>query len=257
MKKLALLISFSFAFLLSGNSAAQDMPPGAVVTHLSCSLNDGVTMPQVVEWARALPRNGPQPLAEFYRESAVNGNLLQNYDFVIATYYQSFSHLVEVVGANNNAPANRVQPLVRATDLYTCNPATNNVVANRTVNADNDGFTAPLTVMHTRFCRLAEGNTLQDAWEFAGAVADNYSDGGSNAIMILWNRILGPIPMNALENAGSGVTIAAVPATPQDWGARMDMPRNGFRPLAGVTSPFSSCNYPAVWLTHQVYNSQQ
>lgn len=257
MKKLTLLIPFAFAMLFSNTAAAQDMPPGALVAHLNCSLNDGVTMPQVVAWARNLPRNGPQPVAEFYRESALNGNFLQNYDFQIATYYQSYSHLVEVVGANITAPANRVQPSIRAEDLYTCNPASNAMVNNRTVNADNDGFTGEATVMHTRFCRLADGNTLADAWEFATDVADNFRRAGNTSIMQLWNRALGPIPMSALQNAGSGVTIAVVPATPQDWGTRWDMGRGGFEALAGVTSPFSSCNYPAVWVTNSVYSSQQ
>ncbi|MEQ8954930.1 MAG: hypothetical protein RL120_12425, partial [Gammaproteobacteria bacterium] len=255
MKKLIMILSINAALLLGGNAAAQDMPAGALVNHVSCSLHDGVTMPQVVAWARSIPRNGPQPLAEFYREAAVNPNFMQNYDFLIATYYQSYSHIVEVVGSQNNAPANRLQSAVRAQDLYTCNPASNVLIANRTVSPENDGFTGDTTVMHTRFCRLAEGNDIEDAWAFVTRIEQNYKDAGNSSLMQLWSRELGPIPIDAMENTGSGVTITVVPATPQDWGTRWDLGRNGFDPLARTNNPFMACNYPAVWLTHAVYRS--
>lgn len=257
MKKLILLMPIAIAMLFSNVAIAQDMPAGAVVTQINCKLNDGVTMPQVVAWARSQPRNGPQPNAEYYREAVVNPNFLQNYNFQIATYYGSHSQVVEVALANASAPANRVQSAVRATDLYTCDPASNVVVTNRTVNQENDGFSGDATVMHTRFCRLDDGKTLADAWKFISTVAENYQRAGSSSIIQLWTRELGPVPMEALENAGSGVTIAAVPATPQDWGTRWDMGRDGsgFNATARTTQPFSNCNIPAVWVTNAVYRS--
>lgn len=236
-------------------AVAQDMPQGLLVNRVNCSLNEGVTMPQVVQWARSQPRTGPQPGAEFYREAVVNGNLRQNYDFVIATYFQSFSHILEVNLANLAAPANRVQPTVRAQDLYTCNPATQSTTVSRTVNPDNDGFTGDATVMHSRFCLLAEGETIEDAWDFATAVNENYSDAGDSSLMQLNTRMVGPIPGENMSRAGRGVSIAVVPSTPQAWAQRMDMPQTGFQPLRGVSSPFENCNYPAVWITHAVWRA--
>lgn len=255
MKKLSVVSSAVIALLFSFNVSAQDMPSGVLVNTISCNLNEGVTMQQVVEWARSQPRTGPQPGAEFYREAVVNGNFLQNYDFRIATYFQSFSHIIDVVSANNTAPANRVQSTVRASDLYTCNPATQATSINRTVNPENDGFTGDATVMHSRFCMLSEGETIADAWDFAVAVNENYSDAGNSSLMQMYNRIVGPIPGNVAANAGRAVTIAVVPSTPVSWGERQDMPMSGFRPLRGVDTPFDYCNFPAVWVTHAVWRA--
>jgi len=248
-------IAFFLSIVFCYSANAQDMPVGQLVSTVDCKLNDGVTMAQSVEWARNRPRTGPQPGFEFYRQARINGNFLQNYDFRIAQYFQSFSHMVEVVGSNNNAAANRLQPTVRASDLYTCNPATQSVSINRTANPNNDGFTGDVTVMHTRLCILAEDETLQDAWEFVVGVNRNYSDAGNSSLMQLYNRVLGPLPGANAPNAGRGVVIAAVPSTPQAWGARMDMPMDGFQALRGVSSPFEYCNYPAVWITNATYRA--
>ncbi len=235
-----------FSVLLFSNAQAQDVPTDSLINQISCKLNDGVTIQQAVEWARSRPRNGPQPGAEFYRQAVVNGNFLQNYDFRIATYFQNFTHIVEVALAN---------PAVTSNHLFTCDVASQSTLANRAVSQDNDGFTGDATVMHTRFCMLAEGETMEDAWDFAVAVNENFSDAGNNSLMQLSNRIVGPIPGANMENVGRGVVISAVPDTPQSWAARMDMTRNGFQPLRGVSTPFESCNFPAVWVTHAVWRA--
>jgi len=255
MKKLSVVLSLGFALVWGNTVLAQNMPAGVLVSTVDCKLNAGITMPQAVAWARNQPRNGPQPGLEFYRFAQVNAGFLENYDFRIAQYFQGFDHMVQVVSSTAGMPANRVQPAVRATDLYTCDPATRSVATNRTVNTDNDGFTGQVTLMHTRFCVLEEGETLADAWNFVRAVNANYREAGNNSLMQLYNREIGPV--GNMQIAGRGVVIAAVPATVQDWGQRMDMGRDGFRALEGVTSPFAACNYPAVWLTHATYRSQQ
>lgn len=248
---IALILPLVFCY----SANAQDMPVGQLVTTIDCKLNDGVTIGQAVEWARNQPRTGPQPGVEFYREAVINGNFLQNYDFRIAQYFQNFSHLVEVASSVASAPANRVQPTVRDSDLYTCDLASQRVMNNRAVNPDGDGFAGQVTVMHTRLCILEEDKSLEDAWEFVVAVNENYSAEGNASLMQLYNRELGPLPGSNAQNAGRGVIIAAVPATPQSWGERMDMSRSGFQPLRGVTPPFEYCNYPAVWLTHSTWRT--
>lgn len=235
-----------FSVFLFSNAQAQDVPTGALVNGISCKLNHGVTIQEAVAWARAQDRSGPQPGAEFYRQAVVNGNFLDEYDFRIVTYYQSFSHIVEVALANPPAGPNH---------LFTCDNSTQSTVANRQVNENSDAFTGDATVMHTRFCILEEGETLEDAWDFVVAVNENFTDAGDNAIMQLSNRVVGPIPGANMDNVGRGVVITAVPSTPQGWAERMDMSRNGFQPLRGVSTPFESCNYPAVWVTHAVWRA--
>lgn len=243
MKKVSIVFSLSFAALFSMNASAQDMPVGALVSTINCKLNHGVTIAQAVDWARSRDRSGAQPGAEFYREAVVNGNFLENYDFRIATYFGSFNQIV--AAAQNNAPP--------PNHLYTCNQASQSVATNRTVSQENDGFTGDTTVMHTRFCLLSEGETLEDAWDFVTAVNENFNDAGDSSLMQMYSREVGPVPN--MDNVGRGVVIASVPATPQSWADRMDLSRNGFQALRGVSSPFDSCNYPAVWLTHATHRS--
>lgn len=247
--KAGVFLSLVFSLVFLQSASAQDVPTGLLVNQVSCKLNDGVTMQQAAEWARAQPRTGPQPGAQFFREAVVNGNFLQNYDFRIATYFQSFSHIVEVALAGNNN--------VGDSPMFTCDPATQATVANRAVSQDNDGFNGAATVMHTRFCMLSEGETLEDAWDFVVAVNENFSDAGNNSLMQLSNRVVGPIPGSNMQNAGRGVVISAVPSTPQAWGERMDMARNGFQALRGVNSPFDNCNFPAVWVSHAIWRAPQ
>ncbi len=254
MKKLALLFSFSFAFLLSGKAAAQDMPAGALVGLVNCSLNDGVTMAEAVAWARNQPRDGPQPVAEFYREAAAVGGFHDNYDFVIASYFNSYADIVAFNVALATSPPSSVPPSVRASDLYSCDQSTSRLVTSRQVDPNADPFNGDITIMVTRFCLLAEGNTLADAFDFVSGVSENFGDAGSNSLMQIWNRTYGPISGD-LSNVGRGVVIATVPANFADWAARGDMGRDGFQALQGLDNPLEVCNFPAIWLTNAVYRA--
>jgi hypothetical protein len=251
MRKISVLGSITFSMLVSCAATGQEMPVGALVDTVDCTLNDGVTMAQAVEWARNLPREGMQPNVEFYRENILgSSNYKADYDFQIGSYFDSYSQLVATVASNLALPANRTRPGQRATDLYTCDTGTQRIVENRAV--PNGGtFTGPVTLMSTFLCRINDDSTPADVWEFLVGVNDNYRAEGETSIVQLHTRAVGPV-----QNRGNGdfVGIAVVPSTPEAWGARMDMPRDGFSPFEGVELPMI-CNYPSLWLTHAVHRS--
>lgn len=249
MKKLKMLGLYAFGFLASFSAYGQDMPAGVLVQTISCSLNDGVSMGEVVRWARANPRDGSPPDAVFFRQAIYAGNFRENYDFRIASYYPSYGELNARQEANRSRPDVRARSGTRGSDLFTCNPATQSLAINRTIPG-GDGFSGEETMMTTRFCRLNEGATVADAYRFAQGVANNYRSEGDTALMQVYTRALGPVQ----EQPPRGVVITSVPATSAAWAARMDLGREGFNATAGLTLPMA-CDAPALWRTYSVYRS--
>ncbi len=244
--------STAVALLLSVSAYGQEMPAGVPVQTTSCSLNEGTSMAEAVEWARSVPRDENSPNFIFFRQAIFNGNFRASNDFTIASYYPSYAEMVRRVGANIARPDNRVRPGTRASDLFTCDGSTTTVALNRFVNPDeNDGFTGDATLMTTRFCRLNDGATAADAYAFAQGVASNFRAACDNSLMQMYTRALGPVGNTV---AGRGLVIATVPATPAAFGARMDLAREGLNALEGLTLPMA-CDYPALWVTNAVHRA--
>ena len=249
MKTICTIVgSIAVALLLSFSAYGQEMPAGALVRTISCSLNEGTSMADAVEWARGVPRDESSPNFIFFRQAIFNGNFRASNDFTIASYYPSYTEMVRRVGANNARPDNRVRPGTRASDLFTCDGSTMAVALNRFVNPDNnDGFTGDATLMTTRFCRLNDGATAADAYAFAQGVARNFRAAGDSSLMQMYTRALGPVG----NTAPRGLVLAAVPATAAGLAARMDLAREGLNVLEGLTLPMS-CDYPAMWRTNEM-----
>ena len=241
------------ALLFSFSAHGQGMPPGVLVQTINCSLNEGTSMAEAVQWARSVPRDETAPNLIFFRQAVYTGNFRTENDFRIASYYPSYAEMVSRVTASiARSSENRVRPGTRQSDLFTCDPSTSRLALNRTVNpGSNDGFSGDGTLMTTRFCRLNEGATPADAYAFAQGVASNYRAGGDNSLMQVYTRALGPVGNTV---AGRGVVIASVPATPAAFAARMDLAREGLNALEGLTLPMA-CDYPAMWFTHSVHRA--
>jgi hypothetical protein len=250
MKKLTMLIPVLFSLPFCVTSYGQQPPPGVLVQTIDCSLNEGASMADALRWARALPRDGNSPDAVFFREAIYNNNFRENYDFRIASYYPSYTELNRRMEANQARPDVRPRPGQRGSDLFTCNPATLALALNRGI-PDGDAFTGDYTMMTTRFCRLNEGRTLDDAWAFVQGVANNFRAVGDTSLMQMYNRAYAPV-QDAV--AGNAFVIASVPATSAAWAARSDRTREGFNPIEGLELP-ASCNYPALWRTNAVHRS--
>lgn len=252
MKRIAIISSMVISAFFSLSAAAQEMPNGAVVRTLNCSLNENISMNQVVEWGRNLPRGENSANQVFFREALTHSNsYLSRFDFQIAWYYGSWENLITARESDRGGSLAFAQ-LTRPTDLMTCNP-NDAVVITRQV-ADNDGFTGDDTLMMTRFCPLQEGKTVGDAYRFVSGVAANYRDAGNNSMVQLTTRSLGPVQ----NRVGNAVVIAEVAATPAKMAERLELLRQGTNVFQGLDdNPFTTCNFPAMWRSHAIVRPQQ
>lgn len=250
MNKLTVLGAFGFSLLLSSTAQGQDLPGGNIVQSIDCSLNEGVTMTEVVRWGRSVPRDENSPGQIYFREAIYAGNYRGSNDFRIASYYPNYAEMVKRIAAMRARPAVIERTGIRAQDLYTCDGSTLVTSRVRAVNPDSDGFSGEQTLMTTRFCRLNEGSNVADAYAFAQGVAGNYRSLGDNTLMQVYTRSLGPVGNTV---AGRGVVIASVPATWTSFGARMDIAGQN-NVFEGLDSPMV-CDYPAMWITNAIHRA--
>lgn len=243
-------VAVAVPIIASFPAYAQDMPNGNVIAMLGCTLTDGTTMQEAVEYGRNQPRDHTAPGQVYYRVPTIAGNFHNNYDFQVALYYPSFAEMGE---RNSAMPTREVQRSnERRTNLFTCDPSSQVVVRSRGVNQENDGFTGDETMMTMRFCALNEDSNLADAYTFAQGVARNYSRAGDNSLMQMYDLLIGP---RAEMPQSTTVGYISVGATRESMMARLDLTRTGTNALAGLTPPFSRCNFPALWTTHAVFRA--
>jgi hypothetical protein len=116
----SLLATLFFSTPLSAQEGPQ------VLRTWSCSVNNGYTMSEVVEFARNTERSEDvSPAVRFFREAvAVPGDYQRNYDFQIADYYASWDDYVQTRGAQRNRPSGRSGTLLLR-DMISCDPKRN------------------------------------------------------------------------------------------------------------------------------------
>ena len=251
MNKIKILTTLAVPFFLCSTAFGQQMPAGNITWSANCSLSDGVTMTEAVEWARGRPRGESTPNAVFFRQALVgSSNFSENYDFRVVTYYPSYSDYVERMQMTPTREEQRAND--RRSNYFDCNPASRSMQRVRTV-PNTGGDTLGTTLMATRFCRLEEGRNTSDAWQFAVGIAEGFRRGGDTSLMQMVTRSFGPVE----NRIGSAVTLVEVPSTPESFAARFDMAREGLNPAEGVDYPFAMCNFPAMWRTYAIYQAPQ
>ena len=252
LRKVVLLVAPAIVTsFFTVTAQAQDIPTGPLVRIIQCSLHDGVTMAEAVELGRAQTYDESSPSAVFFRQSIYGGSYRESSDFTIASYFPSYSEMIRRVGAEIARPDTRMRTGTRGRDLFTCDPATLRLTHSHPVNqGNNDGFTGDGTLMTTRFCRVNDGQTMADAYAFAQGVARNYANAGDNSLYSMYTLELGPIGDTV---AGRGLVLATVPATPEAFGERMDLRRNGLDALEGLRPLPVSCDAPSMWFTHAIH----
>jgi hypothetical protein len=250
MKKIMILSALAVSTFLSSNLFAQQMPAANVTWSVNCSLNDDVTMNEAVEWARGRPRDESSPDSVFFRQALIGAsNFSDNYDFRVVTYYPSYS---EYVARSQRPPSREAQRTNdRRGQYFTCNPASRSMQLVRTAQEGGGNAQFESTLMATRFCRLEEGKTVGDAWQFTVGIANAFRAGGDSSLMQMVTRSFGPVE----NRTGNAVTLVEVPESPEAFGTRFDMAREGLNPAQGLEYPFTICNFPAMWRTHTVYQA--
>ena len=234
-----LLVLFSF-HVIPGQAQDIEMPPGAVVRMTNCTITDDrFSFNDVVERARELDFDENAPNVIFFRQPIYTSSQYQeNWDFQIAGYYSSYTEMVDRRVASGNGSYGRL-PISCGSPM---------VVRNIAANPGNG--LAPETAMLTRRCSLNEGASTRGAYNRLRTGAENVSAAGNNTLLQMWlPGVGGPL------NSNFDFILAQVGPTRQELTERMDMQRDGFRPLRGNSAPAFSCDRPSMWATSRVYQA--
>ena len=234
-----LLVLFSF-HVMPGQAQDLDIPPGAVVRMINCTITgDRFSFNDVVERARELDFDENAPNMIFFRQPIYTSSQYQeNWDFQIAGYYSSYTEMVDRRVASGNGSYGRL-PISCGSPMVV-----RNIPANQ-----GDGLEAQ-TAMLTRFCSLNEGASVRGAYNRLRTAAENVAAAGNNTLLQMWLPGVG-----GELNSNFDFVLAQVGSTRQELTERMDMQRNGFRPIQGNSSPAFSCDRPSMWATNRIYQA--
>ena len=95
VKKIIVLIAPAIvALFFTVTTHGQEIPAGALVRIIDCSLQDGVTMADAVAQARSYSWDETSPNLVFFRQSVYGGSYRENYDFTIASYFPSYGEMI-------------------------------------------------------------------------------------------------------------------------------------------------------------------
>ena len=217
------------------------MPPGSLVRQSLCKItNDNLDFSDVVDLARNLPRDENSPAGiQFRRPIFASPEFMENWDFMVALYYPSWSDMVERRIADGNSNRGKLP--------ISCNSPV--VVRNVGVNP---GVTiSDQTMMTTRQCSLNPGANMSGAYNFAVKMSQNWAEAGNSLLTQLWMPGAGGPLRNDFD-----FVYAQVGPTREVLLERMDMVRNGFRAVTNVSAPVS-CDRPTLWSTWRIHNENQ
>ena len=244
MKKLILLVCTLIFGVGSIITQAQDLqiPAGAVVRQANCVITDErLTFQDILDRARQLQFSENAPDAMFFRRPVyASPDYDQNYDFMIAQYYPSYSEMAARRIPQGNSAYGRL--------AISCDTAS--VVRNIPVSA-GDGL-EDFSLMTTRFCTLNPGATARAAFSRAREAMLNIErDSGNDTMMQMWLPGLG-----GQMNTDFDFVAAHIGSNPQELMERLDLFRDGYRAGAGNNREAThSCARPSLWATYRVFQA--
>ena len=244
--KIKLLIQILLATIFASTSLlAQEGPQ--VLRTWNCSINNGYTMSEVVEFARNTERSEDvSPSVRFFREAvAVPGDYQRDYDFQVADYYASWDDYVQTRGAQRNRESGRSGTL-RLGDMISCDPKRNvfNVFQG---NAGDIFEGTETTLMGVQYCR-GNGATTADA--VSRAVQLGQTIGVNTGV----DQLLFGGPSNNGENVGIRFATRFVFPNVASFAERMNEMRE--RTASGNGPSYSGeivCGTVGLWASHRIY----
>jgi hypothetical protein len=230
-----------FLMCVGTNVSAQTAP--TVARGVACSVNDGYSMSDVVEFARNIEWDADlAPSGLFFREAlAVAGDFQMNWDFVISSFYADYADMVAKRGAIRNRPGGRTGGATLS-DMMSCGAR----VRISRVNLANEGEifdNTESTLMGATVCQL-NGATIPDA--IARASAQGRALNAYSAVDV--RSFGGPAIQQNAE-----VSLRFVFPNSEGFGASLDsMFENGgpVQPDDGIT-----CSSGSLWLSHRIYSA--
>ena len=243
MNLLITLFASSLSWV-STNAQEIEMPPGAVVRVIDCTItSDRFTFDELVARARQLDFNENAPNAVFFRRPIyTSGEYFENNDLQIAAYYSSVTEMVDRRVASGDDSNGRLPIACGAPRVI------------RTINVNPNNSEWDQTAMTTRFCSLSSDSSLRSAYSRFKTGTENFSNAGNDSLLQMSVPLMG-----GNLNPNFDFVLATVGSTLQETTERIDMFREGFRPLQSSpsSSPFFSCGRYSMWATNRIYSANQ
>lgn len=246
MKKISLVCASITLFFGSIFLQAQEieMPAGAVVRVSNCVMtSDRFTFEELVERARSLDFDENAPNALFFRRPIyTSGEYQENYDLQIAAYYSSVTEMVDRRVASGDDSYGRLPISCTAPMVI------------RTININPNNSDWDETAMTTRRCSLAADSSMRSAYSRFKTGAENFSAAGNDSLLQMSLPLMG-----GNLDPDFDFVLATVGSTRQETTERIDMFRDGFRPLRNTPSdsPFFSCGRYSMWGTSRIHTADQ
>ena len=229
---------------VSTNAQEIEMPPGAVVRVIDCTItSDRFTFDELVARARQLDFDENAPNAIFFRRPIyTSGEYFENNDLQIAAYYSSVTEMVDRRVASGDDSYGRLPIACGAPRVI------------RTINVNPNNSEWDQTAMTTRFCSLSSDSSLRSAYSRFKTGTENFSNAGNDSLLQMSVPLMG-----GNLNPNFDFVLATVGSTLQETTERIDMFREGFRPLQSSpsSSPFFSCGRYSMWATNRIYSANQ
>ena len=229
---------------VSTNAQEIEMPPGAVVRVIDCTItSDRFTFDELVARARQLDFDENAPNAIFFRRPIyTSGEYFENNDLQIAAYYSSVTEMVDRRVASGDDSYGRLPIACGAPRVI------------RTINVNPNNSEWDQTAMTTRFCSLSSDSSLRSAYSRFKTGTQNFSNAGNDSLLQMSVPLMG-----GNLNPNFDFVLATVGSTLQETTERIDMFREGFRPLQSSpsSSPFFSCGRYSMWATNRIYSANQ
>ena len=243
MNLLITLFASSLSWV-STNAQEIEMPPGAVVRVIDCTItSDRFTFDELVARARQLDFDENAPNAIFFRRPIyTSGQYFENNDLQIAAYYSSVTEMVDRRVASGDDSYGRLPIACGAPRVI------------RTINVNPNNSEWDQTAMTTRFCSLSSDSSLRSAYSRFKTGTENFSNAGNDSLLQMSVPLMG-----GNLNPNFDFVLATVGSTLQETTERIDMFREGFRPLQSSpsSSPFFSCGRYSMWATNRIYSANQ
>ena len=255
--KFHVLSSVIFVALMNVTAiSGQDIPPGVVNSSFSCAINEGYTMMDVVEVARAIQRDENAPNTIYFREPwVVNSAYNESYDFLVVNYYESFLEMVERVEARrrDNAPIITASAKRHFLDMTDCDTGGRRIDVLRNLPGGNayDGGTSDETLVATRLCSIKPENDIRGVYGYMESIAQRWQEAGDNTLIQVAHTIMGS--QEGVE-ARSSVWIRRIGANAVDLAKRLDQ-QNRMLVRGSETERPMVCRDSHLWKSYVIHST--
>jgi hypothetical protein len=227
----------------------QEMPAGNVIVNTACQISEGYTFADAVAVAREAnitTEDGPNLI--FYRQPIAGAGAYPANALLRVVYWDNLAHWAR--SAASRATAVTASAGGYLNEIVTCDNVNRSFFVNRNVgqgaayaNGENNE-----TLVSSRACEVAPGNTIEDVYAGLTALNAPYGEQGNTTLMQLSQRFMGP---REGQSMGANIIIRLIGEDGVGLAERIDM---AGKP-AGLPddAPVANCADLSLWASHVIH----